>query len=184
MERYGTQITVTGSAEFKAQIVEVAANAQLPLTFTDAPLEQQRMALIKQASTNQQVSRHTVKDTGPETEASKLMPVPVRQGIAASALAPLSFAAADLYIQEREQKRLKILDILKYRRYTNADVGVMAFMGVRHSAGESLALLKRDEVFLVMPIDEQTAQRLSRLAIGDPVTCKGLGIVKTRGKSR
>ena len=107
-----------------------------------------------------------------------------QQGIAVSALTPLSFAAADLYIQEREQKRLKILDILKHRRYTNADVGVLAFMGVRHSTGESLALLKRDEVILVMPIDEKTSKRLSRLAIGDPVTCKGMGIVKTRGKSR
>ena len=182
MERYGTHITVTGTAEFKAQIVEVAANAKLPLMFTDAKLEEQRMALIKQASTNQQVSTHNVKDTRSEAEANKLMSV--RQSIAVSALTSLSFAAADLYIQEREQKRLKILDILKHRRYTNADVGVLAFMGVRHSAGESLALLKRDEVILVMPIDEKTAQRLSRLAIGDPVTCKGLGIVKTRGKSR
>ena len=182
MERYGTHITVTGTAEFKAQIVEVAANAKLPLMFTDAKLEEQRMALIKQASTNQQVSTHNVKDTRSEAEANKLMSV--RQSIAVSALTPLSFAAADLYIQEREQKRLKILDILKHRRYTNADVGVLAFMGVRHSAGESLALLKRDEVILVMPIDEKTAKRLSRLAIGDPVTCKGMGIVKTRGKSR
>jgi hypothetical protein len=182
MERYGTHITVTGSAEFKAQIVEVAANAKLPLMFTDAILEAQRLALIKQANTRQQLSMLTVKDTGPEIEANKLMPV--RQSFAASALAPLSFAAADQYIQEREQKRLKILDILKHRRYTNADVGVLAFMGVRHSTGESLALLKRDEVILVMPIDEKTAQRLSRLAIGDPVTCKGLGVVKTRGKSR
>jgi hypothetical protein len=182
MERYGTQITVTGSAEFKAQIVEVTAKAKLPLMFTDAKLEEQRLALIKQASTRQQMSTNIVKDTSSETEVNKLMPV--RQGIAASALTSLSFAAADQYIQEREQKRLKILDILKHRRYTNADVGVMAFMGVRHSAGESLALLKRDEVILVMPIDEKTAQRLSRLAIGDPVTCKGMGIVKTRGKSR
>ena len=182
MERYGTHITVTGTAEFKAQIVEVAANAKLDLMFTDAALEQQRMALIKQASTNQQVSTHNVKDTRSEAEANKLMSV--RQGIAVSALTPLSFAAADLYIQEREQKRLKILDILKHRRYTNADVGVLAFMGVRHSAGESLALLKRDEVILVMPIDEKTAKRLSRLAIGDPVTCKGMVIVKTRGKNR
>jgi hypothetical protein len=167
MERYGTHITVTGSTEFKAQIVEVAANAQLPLMFTDAALEKQRMALIKQATTAQQAIIN-----------------PATERITACALAPLSFAAVDLYIQEREQKRLKILDILKHRRYTNADVGVMAFMGIRHSAGESLALLKRDEVILVMPIDEKTTQRLSRLAIGDPVTCKGLGIVKTRGKSR
>lgn len=167
MERYGMHITVTGTVEFKAQIVEVAANAQLPLMFTDVKLEAQRMTLIKQANISQQTSINEVTER-----------------ITASALAPLSFAAADQYIQEREQKRLKILDILKHRRYTNADVGVMAFMGVRHSAGESLALLKRDEVILVMPIDEKTAQRLSRLAIGDPVTCKGLGIVKTRGKSR
>jgi hypothetical protein len=167
MERYGTHITVTGTAEFKAQIVEVAAKAKQPLTFTDAVLEQQRMTLIKQANISQQASINAATER-----------------IAASALNPLSFAAADLYIQEREQKRLKILDILKYRRYTNADVGVMAFMGVRHSACESLALLKRDEVILVMPFDEKTAQRLSRLAIGDPVTCKGMGIVKTRGKSR
>ena len=167
MERYGTHITVTGSAEFKAQIVEVAANAKLPLMFTDAILEAQRLALIKQATTAQQAIIN-----------------PATERITACALAPLSFAGADQYIQEREQKRLKILDILKHRRYTNADVGVMAFMGVRHSAGESLALLKRDEVILVMPIDEKTAQRLSRLAIGDPVTCKRLGIVKTRGKSR
>ena len=167
IERYGTHITVTGSTEFKAQIVEVAANAQLPLMFTDEKLEAQRMSLIKQAATAQQAIIN-----------------PATERIAASALNPLSFVAADQYINEREQKRLKILDILKHRRYTNADVGVLAFMGVRHSAGESLALLKRDEVILVMPIDEKTAQRLSRLAIGNPVTCKGLGIVKTRGKSR
>jgi hypothetical protein len=167
MERYGTHITVTGSTEFKVQIVEVAANAQLPLMFTDVKLEAQRMTLIKQANISQQASINAATER-----------------IAASTLNPLSFVAADLYIQEREQKRLKILDILKHRRYTNADVGVMAFMGVRHSAGESLALLKRDEVILVIPVDEKTAQRLSRLAIGDPVTCKGLGIVKARGKSR
>jgi hypothetical protein len=167
MERYGTHITVTGSAEFKAQIVEVAANAKLALMFTDAKLEAQRMTLIKQANISQQASINAATER-----------------IAASTLNPLSFVAVDQYIQEREQKRLKILDILKHRRYTNADVGVLAFMGVRHIAGESLALLKRDEVILVMPIDEKTAQRLSRLAIGDPVTCKGLGVVKTRGKSR
>ena len=73
---------------------------------------------------------------------------------------------------------------MEHRRYTMADVGVVAFAGVRRIAGESLALLKRNEVILVMPIDEKTANRLSRLAIGDPVTCTGIGIVKTKGRSR
>ena len=36
MERYGTNITVNGTADFKAQIVEVAATAKLQLTFTDS----------------------------------------------------------------------------------------------------------------------------------------------------
>jgi hypothetical protein len=51
-------------------------------------------------------------------------------------------------------------------------------------AGESLALLERNEVILVMPIDQKTVNSLSRLAIGEAVTCTGRGIVKTKGKSR
>jgi hypothetical protein len=108
----------------------------------------------------------------------------LRRRVSGEGLAPLSFAAADQYIEEREQKRLKIFDIMEHRRYTITDVGVLAFAGVRRVAGESLALLKRNQVILVMPIDEKTANRLSRLAIGDPVTCTGIGIVKTKGRSR
>jgi hypothetical protein len=108
----------------------------------------------------------------------------LRRRVSRGELAPPSFAAADQYIEEREQKRLKIFDIMEHRRYTMADVGVLAFAGVRRVAGESLALLKRNEVILVMPIDEKTANRLSRLAIGDPVTCTGIGSVKTKGRSR
>ena len=108
----------------------------------------------------------------------------LRRRVSRGGLASPSFAAADQYIEEREQKRLKIFDIMEHRRYTMADVGVVAFAGVRRIAGESLALLKRNEVILVMPIDEKTANRLSRLAIGDPVTCTGIGIVKTKSRSR
>ena len=108
----------------------------------------------------------------------------LRRRVSRGELAPLSFAAADQYIDKREQKLLKIFDIIEHRRYTMADVGVAAFAGVRRIDGESLALLKRNEVILVMPIDEKTANRLSRLAIGDPVTCTGIGVVKTKGRSR
>jgi len=108
----------------------------------------------------------------------------LRRRVSRGELAPPSFAAADQYIEEREQKRLKIFDIIKNMRYNEADAGIASFAGVRRIAGESLALLKRNEVILVMPIDEKTANRLSRLAIGDPVTCTGIGIVKTKGRSR
>jgi hypothetical protein len=262
MERYGTNITVHGTAEFKAQIVEVAATAKLQLTFTDSTLERKRVALVTHSTTTQQESNNESTDRGrrtgsgtggigssgrnagagrdrgrgafgfgftrktylgsvtaiPPPEARNglrnlselgvvrfaeggemLLPGAVsghleqpgaqsdnalRRRVSRGGLAPLSFAAADQYIEEREQKRFKILDIMEHRRYTMADVGVLAFAGVRRIAGESLALLKRNEVILVMPIDEKTANRLSRLAIGDPVTCTGVGIVKTKGRSR
>jgi hypothetical protein len=149
MERYGTQITVDGTAEFKSQIVEIAATARLRMTFADATLERKRVFLLNH-----------------------------------STLTPHSFAAADQYIAEREQKRLKILDIMEHRRYTIADVGGATFSGVRRIDGQSLALLKRDQAILVMPIDDKTANRLSRLSIGDQVTCTGIGVVKTKGRSR
>jgi hypothetical protein len=149
MERYGTHITVNGTAEFKAHIVEVAAKARLPLTFADATLERKRVSLVSLAT-----------------------------------LAPNSLAAVDQYIAEREQKRQKILDIMEHRRYTIDDFGGASFAGVRRIDGQSMALLKRVQVILVMPIDDKTANRLSRLSIGDQVTCAGIGVVKTKGRSR
>ena len=262
MERYGSNITVNGTAEFKAQIVEVAATANLQLTFTDSTLERKRVALVTHSTTTQQESNNESTDRGQRTGSGAggigasgrnagagrdygrgafgfgftrkpnlgsvaVIPPPaarnrlrslselgvvrfaedsemllsgaifghleqrgaqsdnaLRRRFYGGGLAPASFAAADQYIEEREQKRLKIFDIMEHRRYTMADVGVLAFAGVRRVAGESLALLKRNEVILVMPIDEKTANRLSRLAIGDPVTCTGIGSVKTKGRSR
>jgi hypothetical protein len=108
----------------------------------------------------------------------------VRRYVSRGRLVSPDFAAADQYIAEREQKRLKILDIMEHRRYTKADVGVASFAGIRRIDGKPLALLKRNEVILVMPIDEKTANRLSRLAIGDQVTCTGIGVIKTKGRSR
>jgi hypothetical protein len=210
MERYGTNITVHGTAEFKAQIVEVAATANLQLTFTDSTLEHKRVSLVTHSTTTKQENNNESTDRGRRT-GSELDVVRIKEGsemllpgalsghleqpgaqsdnalrrrVSGEGLAIHSFAAADQYIEEREQKRLKILDIMEHRRYTMADAGVVAFAGVRRIAGESLALLKRNEVILVMPIDEKTANRLSRLAIGDPVTCTGIGLVKTKGRSR
>jgi hypothetical protein len=254
MERYGTHITVQGTADFKAQIVEVAAILKLPLTFADANLEQQRVCLInpltQQESHDESTDRRTGRGADGTGSASArpdrrqgtfgsgfarksnlgrltLIPPPdarnrlrnlselgvvlfakgvemllpgavpdhleqsgaqsdnaLRRPVSRGDLAPISFAAADLYIEEREQKRVKILDIMEHRRYTTVDVGTVEFAGVRRIAGESLALLKQGKVILVMPIDEKTANRLSRLALGDPVICTGIGIVKTKGRSR
>ncbi len=261
MERYGSHITVNGTALFKAQIVDVAAAVKLQLTFTDSVLERKRVSLVNHSTTTGQENKHESTGRGrtgssvssigssgrhanaghdrgreifgfgfthqshlghiavspPPTARHRLrnlselgvvrfakrseMLLPgdvsghleqpgtqsdhtVRRGVSGGRLTSPSFAAADQYIAEREQKGRKIFDILEHRRYTTADVGVAFFAGIRRIDGESLALLKRNEVILVMPIDEKTANRLSRLAIGAQVTCTGIGNVKTKGRSR
>ena len=67
MERYGTNITVNGTADFKAQIVEVAATAKLQLTFTDSTLERKRAALVTHSTTTQQESNNESTDRGRRT---------------------------------------------------------------------------------------------------------------------
>jgi hypothetical protein len=109
---------------------------------------------------------------------------PLRRGAIRKGVAPLSFDAADRYIEERENKRDKIFDILFNRRYNETDAGVLLFAGVRRIDGVPLALLKRNHEILVMPVAEKTVSRLNRLAIGDLVTCAGIGSIKKRGRSR
>jgi len=50
--------------------------------------------------------------------------------------------------------------------------------------GQLLALLKRSEEVMVLPIDDATARRLKRIAVGDTVTVTADGSIKTKGRSR
>jgi len=101
-----------------------------------------------------------------------------RAGTSHSAL-----AAVDKYIAEREEKRLRIFDIPKHRRYNESDSGVAIYAGSRQIDGHSLALLKRGEEVMVLPIDEATARRMQRLALGNPVTVTQ-GSIRMPGRSR
>lgn len=112
----------------------------------------------------------------------------LRRGISrpGSRVAPIpsGYAAADKYIAEREVKRLKGFDIPKHARYTNG-INALAFQGVRNMEGQALALLKRGDEVMVMPIDQATARRLSRMAVGDAVTITPNGSIKTpKGRGR
>ena len=93
-------------------------------------------------------------------------------------------AAADSYIAEREKTRLKVLDIPKHTRYNDDKDGVAAFAGLRQVEGQLLALLKRSEEIMVLPIDDATARRLKRIAVGESVTVTANGSIKTKGRSR
>lgn len=46
MARYGTQITVNGTPEFKAYVIRSAVDAQFPITFADPALEVRRQQLL------------------------------------------------------------------------------------------------------------------------------------------
>lgn len=92
--------------------------------------------------------------------------------------------AANHYIQEREEKRALNIDIPKHRLYNNGDVGG-SFAGIRRIDDFPMALLRRDDEIVVMPISEAVASRLKRLSIGDSVAISKDGAIKkTRGRSR
>lgn len=93
-------------------------------------------------------------------------------------------SAADKYVAERTSKRLKGFDIPNHRSYTEADKGAVLFAGTRQVDGETLALLKRDEEIIVLPVDAATARRIKRYSLGDAVTLNGKGVVTKKGRSR
>lgn len=92
--------------------------------------------------------------------------------------------AADKYIAEREEKRAKGFDIPKHSRYNHGNDDSAAFAGIRQIEGQSLALLKRGEEVMVLPIDAATARRLKRVSVGDTVNITRQGSIKTKGRSR
>jgi hypothetical protein len=65
------------------------------------------------------------------------------------------------------------------------DVGSAVFAGLRNVEGQALALLKRGDEILVLPIDEATVCKLKKLSLDDPVTLTQQGAIKTtKGRSR
>lgn len=96
-----------------------------------------------------------------------------------------SLTGAQKYVAEREEKRLKGFDIPKHRRYNSKDKGQYEYAGQRKSGDETLALLKRDDEIVVMPVSDYTARRLSNLKVGESVTLTPSGSVRTtKGRSR
>ncbi|AJE23498.1 TraI/MobA(P) family conjugative relaxase [Azotobacter chroococcum] len=107
-----------------------------------------------------------------------------RPGVAAPTSPISGQQAARIYIEEREEKRAKGFDIPKHRLYNQADDGAASFEGVRQVKGQFMALLKRGDDVLVLPINEATARRMKRMKLGDPVRATAKGAIKSKGKSR
>lgn len=86
--------------------------------------------------------------------------------------------AADKYIAEREAKRLKGFDIPKHCRYNGED-GAFSYAGSRNIDGHPLALLKRGDDVLVLPVDPATERRVKRVSIGENVIVNEKGSITT-----
>jgi len=129
-----------------------------------------RLHLDQQGAGSNDLLRRSVHRAG------ELNPVP-----AADALK----GPAEKYIREREEKRLKGFDIAKHRAYNSQDVGQYEYAGQRKMDGETLALIRREQDIIVMPVNEYTARRLSSLKVGDAVSLTRTGSVRTaKGRKR
>ncbi|WP_417519320.1 TraI/MobA(P) family conjugative relaxase [Marinobacter sp.] len=58
MERYGSQITVSGSPQFKAQVIQAAVTRNLSITFADAGLERRRQQLLQREHSHDRRNEH------------------------------------------------------------------------------------------------------------------------------
>ncbi|MCU7936058.1 MAG: relaxase/mobilization nuclease domain-containing protein [Candidatus Thiodiazotropha sp. (ex Dulcina madagascariensis)] len=66
MERYGNRITVNGSPEFKARVIQSAALSLLPITFADQSLEKRRLAMLRGHATPKNTTTTTKRPSVPQ----------------------------------------------------------------------------------------------------------------------
>lgn len=108
----------------------------------------------------------------------------LRWGVSGATVTSVQNMAANKYISEREEKRVKGFDIPNHSLYTN-QTGVVTYGGTRNVDGQSLALLNHGDEVLVLPIDKATAQRMTRVRIGEVVTVTPQGSLKrSKGRGR
>ncbi len=154
VKKFGQRITVNGSAEFKRQIVAVAAARQLKITFVDQNLEQQRLQ-----QTGQLVERmHSGKRAATVTAVMK-------------------------YVQEREEKRQRGINVKRHVLYAQQEKQA-TFAGLRTVDGVHLALLETKEAVMVKEIDKQSFVRLQRYKVGQSVEVNRGTIKHSRGVGR
>ncbi len=299
-ERYGEELTIAGSAEFKERVAQAAARAALPIRFDDSDLERRRQALVT-TITQQEADRgredlgrgdrggnaasgreHPAgastsparADTGPVSERgaadgtgqpsitrgaasgagidgrtgparprsprgtrgltggkpnigrvgrvsppeardrvrnlselgvvrfaerpSLLLPRDVRpnvdsaearrdrllrRDVSGTGVTAQPTTPVEKYITEREAKRVAGMDIPKHRPFEPSEIP-LSYAGTREVEGQKMALLRRGDEIMVLPIDATSAARAARFAIGDRIEIGADGTVKGRGRSR
>jgi hypothetical protein len=109
----------------------------------------------------------------------------LRRSVDRPGMTDTAWAAADMYIQERNRTRLYVVDIPEHKRYT-INVGEnMTYGGLRTIDGQALALLRKEDQIFVLPVDNATAIRLRRIMVGSNVSVIDGSIVQpTKGRKK
>lgn len=76
------------------------------------------------------------------------------------------------------------MDIPNHKHYTAQHAGMVVFAGMRHTGEQTLALLQSGDDVLLLAIDEATARRLKRVAVGSAIRVTSQGVLRTKGRSR
>jgi hypothetical protein len=199
-ERYGAQIAVRGSIEFRERVAFAAVAGKLEITFDDKALELRRRELVRtmnsQARGEARLAREAAHvERGREAVEGSAAGRPNKpeagtgHGPRSDAAAKTTAAAARSgaiaaakYVHDREQTRARIFDISKHTLYTPNDGSAMTFGGMRNVDGQ--ALLRQGDEVKVIPVDQAVARRLKHIALGTPMVVTPEGIVKTKGRSR
>ncbi|BAU77418.1 TraI/MobA(P) family conjugative relaxase [Metapseudomonas furukawaii] len=92
--------------------------------------------------------------------------------------------AAVSYIDERNEKHARGFDIMKHRQFASTDAGPLEFAGLRNVEGQQLALLKRGQEMLVLPVNAATAARLQRQRVGREIHVSAVGAIQVQGSTR
>ncbi|MCC2978172.1 relaxase/mobilization nuclease domain-containing protein [Sphingomonas sp. PL-96] len=220
-ERYGEELSITGSAEFRERVAQAAASASLPIRFNDPELERRRQALAAGPDRQETVDkarryagrmppiarigrnpppqahgrvRHLselgmvdtagrpsllMRNRDAEAPRERLL----RWNVPRAGAAPERIDAAGKYIAEREAKRRAGMDVPKHRPF-EAGHGPLSYAGTREVEGQKLALLRRGDEIMVLPVDAASAARAARLAVGDRIEIGADGALKGRGRGR
>ncbi|MFO0777224.1 MAG: TraI/MobA(P) family conjugative relaxase [Nitrospira sp.] len=162
VQKYGTTIAVSGSDAFKRRVAAVAAQSRLTIRFDDPTLEQQRQ-------------RHVQGGTRPSTPGTPSTSPPTQ-------IAPPSDAILR-ELAEQERKRLQVIRTPTVRRFEERDQGLVQFGRVEQIEGMSYALVHRQDLTLVLSVDDATYRRLATLTRGHSLHVGASGALKL-GKGR
>ncbi|MDD7805964.1 MAG: relaxase/mobilization nuclease domain-containing protein [Endozoicomonas sp. (ex Botrylloides leachii)] len=92
--------------------------------------------------------------------------------------------AVQNYVKEREEKRQSGIAILPHKAFVPNDKGKGLFQGVRRVFGQTMALVKKDNAILVVPLTQYGEKRIKSLKKGEPVSLDRSGKVLSRSRGR